>query len=112
MANDSDPRLGVGRLAGPIITLIAGALLVLGVLAERSSPGEIAGGPGFPFYIFGTLAAFVGVSWSLVVLVIALAELVRRTNGGRRAAKTLGANAAAPLGAALFVLVVWLTNTS
>jgi hypothetical protein len=112
MATDSDPRLGVGRLTGPITSLIGGALLVLGFLAEQSSSGEIAGGPGLPFYIFGTLAAIVGVCWSLVVSVIALAELVRRTDDGQRAAKTLRANAAPPLGAALFVLVVWLTNAS
>lgn len=105
-------RLGAGRLIGPITSLIGLALLAVGFLAEQSSPGEIGGGPGLPFYIFGTLAALVGVSWSLVVSVIALGELVRPPAGGRRGARTLRANAAAPAGAALFVLIAWLTNAS
>jgi len=112
MTTDSDPRLGVAGLTGPVASLIGGALLVVGFLAERTSPGELAGGPGFPFYVFGSLALTFGVCWSLVVSVVALAKLVRKTDGGQRAAKTLRANTAPLLGVALFILAVWLTNAS
>jgi len=47
-----------------------------------------------------------------VVSVAALAKLVRKTDGGQRAAKTLRANTAPLLGVALFILAVWLTNAS
>jgi hypothetical protein len=112
MTTDSDPRLGVAALTGPLASLIGGALLVVGFFAEQSSPDELAGGPGFPFYVFGGLALTFGVCWSLVASVVALAMLVRRRDGGARAAKTLRANMAPLLGVALFTLAVWLTNTS
>jgi hypothetical protein len=112
MTTDSDPRLGVAGLTGPLASLIGGALLVIGLLAERTSPGEVGGGPGLPFYVLGSLALTLGVCWSLVMSIVALARFVRKTDGGQRAAKTLRANTAALLGVALFILVIWLTNAS
>ena len=112
MVTGSDPRPGIGRLIGPITSLIGGVLLVVGFLAEQSSSGDVAGGSGLPFYIFGGLAIFVGVCWSVVVSVIELVELARRTDDRQRAATSLAANLAAPLGLALLILVVWLTNAS
>jgi hypothetical protein len=112
MTTDSDLRLGVAALTGPIASLIGGALLVVGFLAEQTSPDELAGGPGFLFYVFGGLALTFGVCWSLVVSVVAIARLARKRDGGQRAAKTLRANLAPLLGVALFTLAVWLTNAS
>jgi hypothetical protein len=112
MTTDSDQRLGVAELTGPLASLIGGALLVVGILAEQTSPDELAGGPGFPFSVFGSLALTLGVCWSLVVSAVALAELVRKTDGRQRAAKRLRANMAPLLGVALFIVAVWLTNAS
>jgi hypothetical protein len=112
MTTDSDPRLSVAGFTGPLVSLIGGALLVVGFLAEHASPDELAGGPGLPFYVLDSLALTFGVCWSLVVSVVALARLVRKTDTGQRAAKTLRVNTAPLLGIALFILAVWLTNAS
>jgi hypothetical protein len=112
MTTDPHPRLGVAGLIGALASPIGLALLAVGFLAERTSPGEVAGGPGLLFYVLGSLALMVGVCWSLVVSIVALAKIVRKNDGDQRAAKTLRANAMSLLGVALFMLVVWLTNAS
>lgn len=112
MDREPDSPLGAARLGGPIACAVGVVLLAIGLLAERSSPGEVAGGPGLPFYALGTLAAFIGLCWSLTVAIVALTELTRTSSDRRRSAKALYVNAAPLCCIALLIAVVWAGNIS